>query len=88
MEIIEFIIMLLSAAAVLYLLKAFLAQSPGLEVENMTEDKMSRGAAAIQEIDFDFAAGKLSRIDYETIRQETVAELAAELKKEGRGKRK
>lgn len=81
MELMDFVCLLLSAGAVLYLLAAFLGSPPGLDTGPITSDPSKRLALSIRELESDFGAGKLSREDYETVRRQTVEELAAELKR-------
>lgn len=85
MEILEIAFFLSSAAAMLYLLMAFLDAPPALDVKNRPEDLVARTAEAVQEIEFDFAAGKLSKSDFETARHATISELAAAMKKKDDG---
>lgn len=77
--------MLLSALTLAYLLAAFLTAPPGVLPRGAPDasagDPAARAAAEIQEMEFDVAAGKLSKEDFESVRRRTVAELAATLKK-------
>ncbi len=82
MELIEWFVMASSAGCVWYLLAAFRSRPPKLVDTGIgaVSDPSERAAAAVREIEFDYAAGKLSAEDYETIRRKTVEDLAVELK--------
>ncbi|MBI4178886.1 hypothetical protein HY522_05665 [bacterium] len=83
MEFLEVILTLTTAASLLYLLLAFRADLPRLDAGERTEgsaEQSERSAVAIRELDFDFAAGKLSREDHDSIRGQIVSELAESLK--------
>ena len=82
MAIVGAVMMLLSAAALLYVFSAFLSDPPSPAAREIDRvDPSARAAEAIAEMEMDLAAGKISREDFETIRSQAVAELAAELKK-------
>ncbi|OGH56616.1 MAG: hypothetical protein A3G34_09440 [Candidatus Lindowbacteria bacterium RIFCSPLOWO2_12_FULL_62_27] len=88
MAIVGAVMMLLSAAALLYVFSAFLSDPAGVGDAGTwgaggadPPSPAARAAEAIAEMEMDLAAGKISREDFETIRSQAVAELAAELKK-------
>lgn len=81
MEPLDFLAMLFSAGSLVYMGLAFMDDPPPLDIKNTAEDPSARAAAAIREIEFDYSAGKLSREDFETVRNQTVAELAMTMKK-------
>ena len=83
MELIDMLAMLLSAGSMVYMGLAFMDAPPPLDIKNVAEDPSARAAAAIREIEFDYSAGKLSKEDFETVRNQTIAELAAAIKKQG-----
>ena len=80
MEPIDLAIMLCSAASVAYLLLGFRTEPPVLDVQDRADDPARRVSEAIREIEFDFEAGKLSKEDFEQVRNQAVAELARTLK--------
>lgn len=83
MGFVDLTVLLGSALSIAYLLTAFLDNPPALEARNKPADPAGLAAAAIREIEFDYAAGKLSKEDFERVKQQTIAELAGQLK-EGR----
>lgn len=80
MEFVDLLVILGSALSLGYLLMAILADPPALDVANRAADPAARAAEAMREIEQDFLAGKMSQEDYETVKDQTVAELAAGLK--------
>ncbi len=80
MEIVYVTMAGLTAASIAYLFMAFFSDVPGLASEGKPEDISGRTAANLKELDFDYAAGKLSKDDYESAHQQAVAELALSLK--------
>ena len=80
MALIDLLIMLCSAASIAYLLSGFLNHTPPLDVQDSADDPARRVSEAIREIEFDFAAGKMSKEDFQRVRNQTVAELARTLK--------
>ena len=84
MELVDVLCTALSAGVLLYLLTAFLGDAPALSVDNLPADFSARSALVIRELESDFAAGKMSREDYDIVRRQTVEELAAALKTEKR----
>lgn len=81
MEVIDVLMVVLSASSVVYILSALISNAPPLDVQHPAEDPSVRAAVVIREIEFDYSAGKLSKEDFETVRTQAVAELAAALKK-------
>lgn len=87
MEIVMFWIVILSASSVLYVLFAFQTPAPALhtpELRAESDATAARAARTLSEIEFDYEAGKLSKIDFEEVRKKTVDELAAKLKSGGK----